>query len=347
MKARPKKRMAVIITTVLVLSLSLTSVAFAEGTYKNLRAWFGDIKIFSNNQQIQIDPKPFMVDNTTYVPLRALSNIFNKNINWDGTNLRIDITDKPDQNTAYMTYLSQQLAERQTKIKELEAKVAQLEAELAITNKGSKYTLRQLEDYLNDEYGTYEKISFDIELYGDKDDIEVEIYVDLDDYYSRWNSLTSTKIKSFIEDIVDDILSNYKNADVTGFIEDSYNDKELVEFYLNTKGKLVVNANASSKQTYDIDDLEDYLNKNYDYYEGVYFDIALSGSKSQIRVYATAGRDYLDDLYTSEIKSYLKELYSEISYEYPDADIYGYIEDTYSSYYFEFDSRGNVYLELQ
>lgn len=344
MKVRTKKKVAVIITTFLALSLFFTSVAFAQDAFKNLKAWFGDIKIFVNNQQVQMDTKPFIVDGTTYVPVRAMSNIFNKNVNWDGPNLRIDITDKPDQNTAYIAYLSQQLTERQNRVNELEAKVAQLEAGLATTKKGYSYTIRQLEDYLNDEYGLYEKIEFDIELYGDKDGIRVEVYVDLDDYYSKWNSLSNSKIEDYIENIVDDILNNFRDADVTGFIEDSYEDEKLLKFYLNTKGKLVVDTKYD-KYIYDIDDMENYLNRNHDYHRGVYFDIALSGDKDEIRVYVSTSEDDLDYLDTNEIKDYLEKLYSEIINEYPDADVYGYIEDDYTEYYFEYNSRGKAYLE--
>ncbi|WIV12242.1 copper amine oxidase N-terminal domain-containing protein [Proteiniborus sp. MB09-C3] len=340
MKSTSRKRMAVI-TTALILSLFLTSIAFADNGFKDLKAWFGDIKIFSNNQQVQLEVKPFIIDGTTYVPLRALSNIFNKNINWDGTNLRIDITDKPDPNIAY---LSQQIMQKQTKINELETKVAQLEAELATTKKGSKYTLGELEDYLNKEYGKYEKVAFDIELYGDKDDIEVEIYVDLDDYYSKWNALSDTKIEKFIQYIIDDVKKEFKNADITGYIEDSSNDKKLVKFYLSTKGKLVTEL-KNSKYVTDLSDLEDYLNRNYDEYGGVYFKITLYGDEDDIEVYVTAtNRNYLDDLYTYEIEDYLEDLYSEISYEFPDAYIDGYIEDNYTKYYFKFDSRGNITL---
>jgi len=346
MRVNLKKNITLIIIIVLTLSLFLTSMAFADGTFKNLKAWFGDIKIFVNNKQVQMDVQPFIVDGTTYVPVRALSNILNQEVAWDGTNRRIDITDKSNQYTSYISYLSQQLTEKQNKINELEAKVAELQAQLTTSKQGSKYTLSQMEKYLNDEYGVYKKITFDIELYGDKEDIEVEIYVDLDDYYSKWNSLTTSEIKSYIKDIVDDILDNFKDAKVSGFIEDSYNDKKLVEFYLNKKGSLTVNIKDSRyKYTYDIDDLEDYLNKNYDEYEGVYFTITLSGDKDNIRVYVTTDDNDLKKLYTSEIKEYLKDLYSEIIYDFPDAYVYGYIRDDYNRYYFDFDTEGNIYLD--
>ncbi len=42
----------------------------------------------------------------------------------------------------------------------------------------------------------------------------------------------------------------------------------------------------------------------------------------------------------------MEELYDEIIYELSDVYIDGYIEDDYTEYYFDFDSRGNAYLEL-
>lgn len=342
MKITSKKRVAVITSTVLVLSILLTTVVFAEGAFKNLQAWYGDIKIFSNNQQVQMDVKPFIVDGITYVPLRALSNILNKNVGWDQKNLRIDITDKPDTNAANMAYMSQQLIEKQIKINELEAKVKQLEAELANT---SKYSLDDIEKDLNKKYGKFEKIEFDIDLRGDKDDIDVRIYVDLRDYSSRWKSLSSTKIKGYIKDIVDNILSEYKDAKVTGFIEDSYSRRELVDFYLNNKRSLVVDIKNSSNYTYDLDYLQDRLNEEYDEYRGVYFKIVLSGDEDDILVDIEAKYDYLDNLLQSDIEKYLKNICNVISYDYPNARIVGYIGDYDTSYYFYVSNSGKIVLE--
>lgn len=332
-----------ITATVLVLSLLLTSVAFADGAFKNLKAWFGDIKIFSNNKQVQLDVKPFIVDGTTYVPLRAMSNIFDKNINWDGKNLRIDITDKPNQDAMNMAYLTQQIMEKQTKINELETKIAQLESELATTKKDSKKDLRDLKTYLNRQHSKYEKISFDIDLYGNENEVEVEIYVDLDEYYAKWSSLSTSKIEDYIEDVVDDVWAEYKNSKITGFIKNSAKNKKLVEFYINNRGKLVVNIESDSSK-YNLDEMQAYLNRNYNKYGGVSFKIDLSGSKTSIGLYVTASKYDLDFFRESEIKAYLKDLYKEITYEFSSADIDGYIEDDHSRYYFTFDSKGNASL---
>lgn len=80
MNKNMSKKLVASIVTILVLSLALASVVFAAGQYKNIKAWFGDIKIFRNGTQIQLTPAPFIVDGTTYVPLRTLSNLFDKEI---------------------------------------------------------------------------------------------------------------------------------------------------------------------------------------------------------------------------------------------------------------------------
>ena len=228
-----------------------------------------EIKIFRNQTQIQLEPKPFIVDGTTYVPLRALSNIFDKEILWDGTNYRIDINDKPGQiSTDNFNYMMGLLTEKQNEINELKAKVAKLEKELA-AKESSKTSISELEKYLNKEYGYYRNMWFDIYLSGKKDDIIVKIYVDLDKYYSKWNALSSTQIKSFIEDIVEEIEYDYNNADIEGYIEDDSTGDKLVDFYINAKGNLIIDTDYdyySGSNT--LSDMEKYLNNYHDECEG-------------------------------------------------------------------------------
>lgn len=347
MKKKMNKKVVFLVTAMLVISFSLGSVAFAADNFQNLRAWFGDIKIFTNNQQVQLSAKPFIVDGTTYVPLRAVSDIFNKDIYWDGVNYRIDINDKPTLPDENIFYLTQQLVERQTKITELEKKVAELEAKLEENKNTSNSSISELEKFLNKEFGTYKRVNFDIDLSQSKDKITVSIYVDLSKQSSRWNDLSSSDIKDLLQDITDEILYDFKNADVTGTIEDSSKNRnnELVYFYTNSRGNVVVEGSSTGSNTSSISQMEDYLNRNHYKHKSVEFDIQLSGNKDKIRVYLVADRYGLDYLTTSEIKAYLEKIYDEINYDFPDAIVEGSIEDSYTIHYFDFDSRGNVYLD--
>lgn len=46
-----------------------------------------------------------------------------------------------------------------------------------------------------------------------------------------------------------------------------------------------------------------------------------------------------------DIEEYLEELYEEITDEFKYADVYGYIEDDDTDYYFDFNKWGEVYLD--
>lgn len=340
MKWKINKKMAVIIA-VLILSVSLASTVFAAGTYKTLQAWFGDIKIFRNNQQVQLDVAPFIIDGTTYVPLRAISNIFNKDVTWDGTNYHIGINDKPDDNQAL---LLKEYVAAQEKVLELEAKVKNLEAQLASK---TPTTLGELEDYLNDEYGTYEKIDFEIDLYGNKDKIEVRMYIDTRYDGSRWNSLSSSKLKSYIKSIVDDVRDSFKNAKISGYIEDLDTDREVATFTVSSGGSVSVSIKSSGSYYGDIEYLEEYLNDKYGRYKDLRVDIELYESKNYIDVYVYVDEYDWDRLSSSNQRVLLEGIYDEIMYDFDDVDVYGEIRDYVTGeelYYFDFDYDGYVYI---
>lgn len=341
------KKAAAFIVTVLIICLSMGAVVFAGDNYKTLKAWFGEISIYRNDNQVYLvgEDKPFIIDGRTYVPLRAMAELFNKEVDWDGEKYRIDLDDKQEDSFAYIL---QQLVDEQAKVRELEAKVEELEA-------GRKDDIRDMESYLNRQHDTYKKVRFDIDLYKNKDNIDVDIYVDLDYDYREWDDLTTSNIKSYLQDIADDILYDYKKADIKGSIMDSSTSRKstLISFYTKSNGTVVIDKDYRDNSRYDdLDDLEYYLNKNYDEYYGkhereyAYFDIELYGDEDDIEVYVTGYYgDDLDHLREYEIKDYLEEIYGEIRREFPYAEVYGYIEDDYYSYYFDFDSRGNVYLD--
>lgn len=345
MKKRMSKKVSVLIATILIIS-SLGSVAFAASQYKNLKAWFYGIQIFKNGQQVSLNlpdgmMEPFIVDGYTYVPLRAISDIFDKDIGWDGANYRIDINDKPGQGSSQdINYLMGLLTDKQTEINELKAKIEVLESQI----EAQKVSLSDLEKDLNKEYDEYEDIEFDIDLKGDEDEIEVRIYVELDDYYDEWYDLKESEIEDYIEDIVDDIEKEFKNADIEGFIEDTDEDEILVEFEINSKGKLVFDFDGRSSID-DLDDLEEFLNDEHDKYVGVDFAISLSGDEDEIEVEIDAEDWY--ELYDDEKEDYLEAIYDDIIDVFPDADVYGdvYDKETGDIIDFDFDRRGNVEID--
>lgn len=312
MMKNKKKLVAIVI--VLTMMLSLFSVAYAKGTYQTLNAWYGDIKIVANGKQVVSSIKPFMVNDTTYVPIRMLGEALGKTVSWDGSTYSVIIADKPDPTD---TLLWQQLFDKDKKINELEKKIALLESE-----KDKSVDLDDLEDDLMDDYEEYKDIEFDISIDGDEDDIEVEIYVDLSDYKSKWNRLKQSDIEDYLQDIVDDILDEFDDADITGFIEDDDSGDELLEFTVSSKGKVSV----SYKNTVDLDDLERNLNRWYGSYRDLDIDIYLDGEEDDITVEIYVSKsewNVLDDY----AQAFLDAIVDDILDEFKDADVDGFIED--------------------
>lgn len=345
MNMRKHKKLMVSVIAVLVFSMAMATVVFAAGYYKQLTAYFNNIQVYRNNQKVQLNLEkgmlePFIVNGYTYVPLRAINNIFGTEIKWDGANYRIDINDTSGQPSADdINYLMGLLTEKQQKINELEAKVKELEAQLA---QKKSTTVADLEKELNKDYGKYKNVKFDIDLVGDKNDIEVRIYVDLYYYEDEWDDLTKTQRENLIKYIVEDIQDAFEDADIEGYIKDEDSKDILIDFYINSKGNLVIDHSGKSSKISDLDDLEDYLNDNYFVYKGVEFTIELSGDEDDIYVEITA-----DDWYSlkdSQKKNYLEILYDKIIDEFPYADVYGEVYDEKSDEYidFDFDKDGNV-----
>lgn len=226
------------------------------------------IKILNNSVQVSKDVTPIIIDGTTYLPIRSLSGAFNKQVQWDGKNKSIYITDPNE--SSLRSELQAKINEiynlenfvktKDTKIAELEktsktkdakiieletasktkdARIAELERQLKLK---SNTSLDDLEDQLNDDYSDWDDLEFDISLSGDSDDIEVEIEIDLDDYDREWSKLTAREVKNFVNRIANDIWDEFKNAKISGEIIDSADNDKLVEFS-GKKGDLDIDIN--------------------------------------------------------------------------------------------------------
>ncbi|MDR0930727.1 MAG: copper amine oxidase N-terminal domain-containing protein [Clostridiales bacterium] len=93
----------------LLMGISLTTtiafgtVAFASSGVRGLSAEYSDISIIVDSEQIVpkdangVEVEPFIVDGTTYVPLRAVADAFDKEVAWNELNSRVEIFSKSDE----------------------------------------------------------------------------------------------------------------------------------------------------------------------------------------------------------------------------------------------------------
>lgn len=215
-----KHYLAMAAAGLLLATAVIPSGASAEVATKNLQAKYNNIKVLYNGYQVATPVEPFIVNGTTYIPLRMMAGVFNKDITWDGTNYTINVLDKPD------TGAQAQLAVKDAEITRLKNQITSLNKEIdTLENKLDKKSnnnddfdddLEDLEDDLNEDYGDYEDMEWDITLSGDEDEIEVEIELD-DDYIDDFEDMSKAKKQKLVEDIIEDIWDEF-DADITGVI---------------------------------------------------------------------------------------------------------------------------------
>lgn len=92
--------------TVLTLGLSASvGAAASNGTFKMLHAYFNDIKINVEGKDVKLldqqgnKVEPFIVDGTTYLPVRGISEALGQKIDWDSENSRVIIGEVSEANT--------------------------------------------------------------------------------------------------------------------------------------------------------------------------------------------------------------------------------------------------------
>ncbi|MED1951133.1 stalk domain-containing protein [Brevibacillus centrosporus] len=232
------KKQYLAVASALILTAGLFPASSdAQVAKKNLTANYNNIKVLYNGSQVSTTIEPFIVNGTTYIPLRMMAGVFNKDITWDGTNYTINVKDQAD--PGYESMLAQKDAEIErlkSQIDDLNDEIDGLEDDLADYEDDDDDdiddVISDLEDQLNDDYGDFEDLEWDISLSGDEDDIEVEISIDLSEYQDDFDDLSDSDLEGLVEDIVNDIWdeSDLEDADIEGVIIDSDSDDEQYDF---------------------------------------------------------------------------------------------------------------------
>ncbi|MGN7470846.1 stalk domain-containing protein [Brevibacillus sp. SAFN-007a] len=228
-----KQYLAVFSAVVLATSLLPNGSQAATGT-KNLQAKYNNIKVLYNGAAVPTTIEPFIVNGTTYIPLRMMAGVFNKEVVWDGNTYTITVRDQADaQHAAELAARDAQIRSLQTKIDTLNQQIADLEDDLEEARNDDDDDdfddlLSDLEDDLNDDYEDFRGAEWDITLSGDEDEIEVEIALDFDEYEDE---LDDSDYEDLVVNVIEDIWYEFDDADVVGEIVDtSNNDKKKYDF---------------------------------------------------------------------------------------------------------------------
>lgn len=225
-----KKRIVTIIA-VLTLILSFTSIGYGKSTMETLEAYYRNITVFRDGIKATFTHEPFIVDGTTYVPLRDISELLGEIVTFDQSTYQINVTST---STSSIAELQAEILEKELTISSLESQIDKLNDKL---EEEEDFDINDLEDYLNDEFDELNGLDVSIELDGDEDEVEIYIYVEVDNLYEDQEGYEDD-VEDYLSDIFDAIMDydEFQDAEVYGEIEDE--DGNVYDFEFDEDGYL-------------------------------------------------------------------------------------------------------------
>lgn len=325
MKKFKLKKLALVLTVIITM-LMFTIFASAASTKKMLEAYYG-VTIQYNGNVLTSTTQPFIVNGTTYVPLRMIMDSFgDKSVQWDGANQRVTISNSTsNMEQVYM----QQILERNKQIEELNAQIATLKSDneyLRETINNPEIDINDLEEDLDDKYEDYNDKDISISLDGDNKKIELTVKIDKDE----WDDFSQSSKESFLDKVCEDIWDEAEDAEIEGEIKDG---STVLDSFTVKAGKDVELVDFSDTLSDFEETLENKFDDDWDD-EDISLKLYLSGDEEdiqfEIRLSLTTYEDEWDDLTDNKLKSLMDDIYDELDDEYPDADIDGVVYDTVS-----------------
>lgn len=263
-----KKKVIILSAAVLIAAMLFSSIAIGAVGARDIKAHYRNIKIKVNGKMIDVgQTEPFIYNNSTYVPIRLVSEALDKVVDWDNNQSIVIINDKSasqiaqqlaakDAEIQRLTYQSSML---QSKVIELDKALKDLESKKKEDEDKKSNPDDYLEDYLYDEYSKWNSIKFDYKVKESKGKLTLTIEFDRSDYKSEWNKLTERKIENWLNDIYDYTIDEFPKIEFQGSIRDTDKRETLVEFE-ESKGKLKIKFYDGTDS---YADLEEDLNYNY------------------------------------------------------------------------------------
>ncbi len=333
-----QRNLLIALASLLIVVVGAVTVYGAPSISTVVQAYTG-VKIVYNGTTLTSTSEPYIINNTTYVPIRMLMNQFGKDISWDATNQQVIINNSADEKAKdkQIEDLKNEVTALNAKIKGLETALGNADATIrTIDDALNKYqktastsvttpvtpgtstgtTLSDFQTNLNkffadagDDYFDDDGIDCSINLSGNTVDLVYDITLDFDDAdeYDRLNQISQSEIKSMLNIVKAKISgeisgTNYKDAKITGKLSDQDNSKYNVK-YNGSSYSFSWEEKDVISGVLDVleDDFKD-AGKNYFSDKGIAFKFKLSGDEDDLayKIYIN-----FDDAYDYD---YLKQL---------------------------------------
>lgn len=229
------------------------TVVDAANYTKTLKATYRDIGVNYNGTSKTLSAEPFLVDGSTYVPLRAVSEIMGANVKWDGTSGTVSITDNSSSTASLQQELAAKTYEVTTLTRELETVKAELATYKNSTSTGtdiSSTAISKTLTKLSDTYATTEKVDWEFDLTQKSSKLVLTISYDSRYDDTKFNRISSSSLKSFVDDVCETVRESHSNIEIEGTITDSRNDVIKADFTYSKTDRLSFDLRADSYATF-------------------------------------------------------------------------------------------------
>ena len=311
-----------ILTVILVPCLFM--LTFAVEKAKVVQATELNTMIVYNNNEVNLESSPYLIEGREYIPLNALAALFGKNIvnNRDANIIYISDTKGSEKDS-----LKWELAAKDKTIAELQEKLKSLEEK---PGAGKRLSISALQDQINKDFCEYEDVSYKVILSGNEDEVRVKVEVDLSLNKVGWGKLNSNGRKEMIRHICNPILAEYGYPRINGYVKDISGFRKLITFCNNYEGEIII---GNYKNYSAIGVLEDKFNNDYDdHFKGIHLTYGLKGNENRVEftayIHNSKYGEKWDKLSDNNIRAFMKRLCSEIQKnEFSKSHIEGHIYD--------------------
>ncbi len=346
-----KKGRKIIWMLALIFIIGMAPNVSASSILEYVQAYRG-VRIFYNGQELTDEKQPYVINDTTYVPLRMLMENIGCNVYWDAVNYRVVVTDNSAARDSEIAALKSEIAQLQAVNSQLEDHGDSLgNIEEAVSN--------IFEDDAGDVYFDDDGIEVTINLSGDEYDIFYTIsldFADADDY-DDLKDVDEGDLEDFLSDIEDKIEdeangTNFADARLTGMLKNAGYSK----YYIDCKNG---EYDFSWDNRDDLDSIEEAVSDTFeeageDYFDDTYINISIKLRSDDDDIayilklcFDDATKyDDLKDLDQDDIEDFLEAVTEEIYDEaddtdYEDPDITGILRDLDNSGLYVEDDEGD------
>lgn len=347
MKIIKNKKLMRKITIAFAGTLLLTTVVQATSLTKKIDATFRGIKVYYNNQQKTMEQEPFIYNGSVYLPVRAVGELVDKQIDWMSATNSVMVSDKGTpvgdlavELTTKNFEISRLSAEKQVlenKVKELEATIKKVEEKEkekekdTITSGDLKKTLSYIETVFDYKHS----IDWDFKLTESNSRINIDISFDSRYDDKKWENLTLAQREGFFRDIAKEIRIDFRDTLINGSVTDKRTDKNIATFSYSKNNTFSYTDDSPASFTL----LEKDLKRLVTTVDGTSIpvdDIILKGTEDNITftVYIDLYNRTLQNTWAyglednpREIRQVMEYIQEEILRDFRYASVQGFIED--------------------